>query len=33
MARYSIEPRDCIFVKGYESLSFSKNIGQILAKK
>ena len=25
--RYSIEPRDRIYVKGYEFLSFAKNIG------
>ena len=26
--RYSIEPRDRIYVKGYEFLSFSKNMGR-----
>ena len=25
--RYSIEPRDRIYVKGYEFLSFAKNMG------
>ena len=28
MARYSIEPGDYIFVKGYGFLSFIKNIGK-----
>ena len=28
--RYSIEPRDRIYVKGYGFLSFAKNIGKIL---
>ena len=28
MTRYSIPPRDWIFVKGYEFLSFSKNMGK-----
>ena len=26
--RYSIEPRDQIFVKGYRILSFAKNMGK-----
>ena len=26
MMRYSVQPRDRIFVKGYEFLSFTKNI-------
>ena len=26
--RYSVEPRDRIFVKGYGFLSFAKNMGQ-----
>ena len=28
--RYSIEPRDCTFVKGYGFLSFVKNMGKII---
>ena len=31
--RYSIEPRDTIYVKGYGFLSFSKNMGNNLSKK
>ena len=31
--RYSIEPRDRIYVKGYEFLSFAKNIGKGLSNK
>ena len=31
--RYSIEPRDRIYVKGYEFLSFAKNMGKILSNK
>ena len=31
--RYSIEPRDRIYVKGYGFLSFAKNMGKILSKK
>ena len=31
--RYSIEPRDRIFVKGYGLLSFAKNIGKNLSNK
>ena len=30
--RYSIEPRDRIYVKGYGFLSFAKNMGKILIK-
>ena len=30
--RYSIEPRDRIYVKGYGFLSFAKNIGKIWSK-
>ena len=26
--RYSVEPRERIYVKGYEVLSFAKNIGK-----
>ena len=29
--RYSIEPRDRIYVKGYEFLSFAKNMGKNLS--
>ena len=29
---YSIEPRDCIFVKGYGFLYFAKNIGKNISK-
>ena len=31
--RYSIEPRDRIYVKGYGFLYFTKNIGKNLSKK
>ena len=31
--RYSIEPRDIIYVKGYGSLSFAKNISKNLSNK
>ena len=31
--RYSIEPRDGIYVKGYGFLSFAKNIGRNLSNK
>ena len=31
--RYSIEPRDKIYVKGYEFLSFAKNMGKNLSNK
>ena len=31
--RYSIEPRDRIYVKGYGILSFAKNIGKYLSNK
>ena len=31
--RYSIEPRDRIYVKGYEILSFAKNMGKSLSNK
>ena len=30
--RYSIEPRDRIYVKGYEFFSFAKNIGRHVNK-
>ena len=28
MTRYSVQPRDRIFVKGYGFLSFAKNMGK-----
>ena len=31
--RYSIEPRDRIYVKGYGFLSFAKNMGNNLSNK
>ena len=31
--RYSIEPRDGIYVKGYRFLSFAKNMGKSLSNK
>ena len=31
--RYSIEPRDRIYIKGYGFLSFAKNMGYILSNK
>ena len=31
--RYSIEPRDRIYVKGYGFLSFAKNMGKGLSNK
>ena len=31
--RYSIEPKDRIYVKGYGFLSFAKNIGKNLSNK
>ena len=31
--RYSIEPRDRIYLKGYGFLSFAKNMGKSLSKK
>ena len=33
MMRYSVEPRDRIFVKGYGFLSFAKNKGKNIGKK
>ena len=32
MMRYSIKPRNRIFVKGYEFLSFAKNMGKNIGK-
>ena len=31
--RYSIEPRDRIYEKGYEFLSFAKNMGKCFSNK
>ena len=31
--RYSVEPKDLIHVKGYEFLSFAKNLGKKLSNK
>ena len=31
--RYSVEPRDRIYVKGYGFLSFTKNMGKSLSNK
>ena len=33
MMRYSVQPRDRIFVKGYEFLSFNKNMGKSIGKE
>ena len=33
MMRYSVKPRDQIFVKGYGFLSFAKNIGKNIGEK
>ena len=33
MNRYSTQPKDRIYVKGYEFLSFAKNIGRNLSNK
>ena len=32
MMRYSVQPRDRIFVKGYGFLSFAKNVGKNIGK-
>ena len=32
MIRYSVQPRDQIFVKGYGFLSFTKNMGKNIGK-
>ena len=32
MTRYSVQPRDRIFVKGYVFLSFTKNMGKNVGK-
>ena len=31
--RYSVEPTDRIYVKGYEFLSFAKNMGKNISNK
>ena len=31
--RYSVQPRDRIFVKGYAFLSFTRNMGKNVGKK
>ena len=31
--KYSVQPRDRIFVKGYGFLSFAKNMGKNISKK
>ena len=33
MMRYSVQPRDRIFVKGYRFLSFAKNMGTNIGRK
>ena len=33
MIRYSVQPRDRIFVKRYVFLSFAKNMGKNIGKK
>ena len=33
MMKYSVQPRDRIFVKGYGFLSFAKNMGKNISKK
>ena len=32
MKRYSVQPRDQIFLKGYECLSFARNMGKNIGK-
>ena len=32
MTRYSVQPRDWTFVKGYEFLSFAKNMAKSIGK-
>ena len=32
MTRYSVQPRDLIFVKGYGFLFFAKNMGKNIGK-
>ena len=32
MMRYSVQPRDQIFVKGYEFFSFAKTMGKNIGK-
>ena len=33
MMHYSVQPRDRIFLKGYEILSFAKNMDRNIGKK
>ena len=33
MTRYSVQPRDQIFVKGYGLLSYTKNVGRNIRRK
>ena len=33
MTRYSVQPKDQTFVKGYRFLSFAKNMGKNIGKK
>ena len=32
MTHYSVQPRDCIFAKGYEFLSVAKNVVKNIGK-
>ena len=32
MTRYSVQPRDCIFVKSYGFFTFARNMGQDIGK-
>ena len=32
MTRYSVQPRDRVFVKGYKFLPFAKNMGRNICK-
>ena len=32
MTRYSVQPRDQIFIKGYGFLSFARNMGKNISK-
>ena len=32
MTRYSVQPKDQIFVKGYKLLTFPKNMGKNISK-
>ena len=33
MTRYSVQPRDCVILKGYRFMSFAKNMGRNVGKK